>query len=435
MFTYNQKKILNSSQWLAASYICRFTIGFLSLAFVTRYLGTQNYGLLSYVISCFAFFEILLQVVNQDIIKKEIINSSNRFKLFTEIYNFQRIFNLILIAIFNILIFSINSHLTEIRYLLSVLSLSLLFRHGDAIAFYFSAEMKNDLIAKNELLVSTCFNILRIVLVLIQSPLIAFVWAIVVQKLFNFLFLKYFLNEKIFSNPLKINLKVNIQYIQTLIKQSLPLLCSAASITIFSKIDQVMLGNLLSVESVGIYAVVIKLFQPWVFIPTIFLQSLYPILVRSYNHSLKDFHQKSKKAFCILFYASIPIILITINFSDLIVVKLFSKQFLQSSPILRVHIINLTFLFWLNFTTRYEIISGIARYTMYKTIITGILNIFLNYYFIQKYGVIGASYATLVSFICVGFLLNALFTKTRKIFWLQIKSIAFWKFKWLKVLN
>ena len=54
-----------------------------------------------------------------------------------------------------------------------------------------------------------------------------------------------------------------------LLVESWPLLLSGISIMVYMKIDQIMLGQILGDESVGIYSAALRISEIWYFIPMI----------------------------------------------------------------------------------------------------------------------------------------------------------------------
>lgn len=61
-----------------------------------------------------------------------------------------------------------------------------------------------------------------------------------------------------------------------------------------------------------------------------------------------------------------------------------------------------------------------------------VVNIVLNAFWIPQYGITGAAYATLISYLLASILGNAFTWHTRPIFWLQIKvmvSLNFLKYR------
>jgi O-antigen/teichoic acid export membrane protein len=428
-FSETQREVLRSVKWLFSSYVFQFVISFGSLYFVTRHLGPEKYGELSYVVGIHGFVELLLSIVHQDVFKKRIILSENKEEVFQSFFAFQFWLALAVIGVTQGLFWLVQFETYEKRIMLLILSAGLVFRVSDVISYLFSAEMKNAYISKSEMLTVGTFELTRFILAIKKMELITFVFAFIVQKVANFATLVYIFHQ---SHSFKLlTRRINRKIIIDLIRNSLPLFLAAGATTLFVRIDQVMLGRILTDADVGIYAAAVKLFEPWSFLAAIVCQSMYPVLVKSMARSLPEYETNVKKTFCVLLYAALAAIALTMMFSDLAVRLIFSAQFMDSARVLRVHIIGLVFSFWMNLTVSYEVINGLARYTLYKTVITSVLNIVLNYFLIKRFGVIGASYAVVLSLACASFLLNAFFGQLRRLFWLQIQAVAFWRFKWI----
>ena len=249
-----------------------------------------------------------------------------------------------------------------------------------------------------------------------------------IQKNLNFIYiLRYYLSA---STHRIVTKDFDLKLAYSLISKSFPLFIAATSAVVFTRIDQLMIGNLLSNEDVGLYSIVVKLSESWSFMSIILTQSVYPSLIKSYNFSLSDFNHKVQKSLSILFYLALLIILFTILFSEQLITIISSDDYLDASSVLQVHIVSILFLFWQNLNNQYDIIVGAARFTLIKTIIASILNIVLNYFLITSIGILGASIATIISYATATFILNAFYSKTRPFFYLQTSAFMFWQTKW-----
>ena len=72
----------------------------------------------------------------------------------------------------------------------------------------------------------------------------------------------------------------------------------------------------------------------------------------------------------------------------------------------------------------YLTISGNQKIILYTTIFSAILNIILNYFMINIFGVQGAVYATVSTQILSLFVLNIAFIETRVLFFIHAKSLS-----------
>jgi len=366
ILTKNQTNILKNFNWLLGAYVYRFLIGFVSLAFVTRYLGPEKFGMFSYTLSLFSFAVLFLNLINDQIFKKEIIKSDNPEPLIRT-YFFVRLYSaLAVIAMIYLLLWIGNLETGDRRILLMILSFSLIFQSADVFSFYFSSRMKNEYNSKTEIVTVTGFNVVRILLAVFKSNLYSFAAAVIIQKIINFCMATYFYikNYKIHFKSYLPDKDLSID----LMKKSLPLFFATLSTVIFYRIDQVMLGNMLNNTSVGIYSVVVKLTEPWNFIGIILMTSAYPIMIKSHENSDEDFSRQTKKILSLLLYTALGICLGTYIFSDIVIELLFSAKYMEAAPILRLQIISLAFLFWLNISNHYDVIVGATKITLFKTL-------------------------------------------------------------------
>ncbi|MDD3084037.1 MAG: polysaccharide biosynthesis C-terminal domain-containing protein, partial [Candidatus ainarchaeum sp.] len=63
------------------------------------------------------------------------------------------------------------------------------------------------------------------------------------------------------------------------------------------------------------------------------------------------------------------------------------------------------------------------KITLYSSIMGAIINIVANLILIPSYGIIGAAFATILSYFFVAYLSNLFFKETRFLFWVQLKSL------------
>ena len=98
-------------------------------------------------------------------------------------------------------------------------------------------------------------------------------------------------------------------------------------------------------------------------------------------------------------------------------------QYSQAGPVLAIHIWTGLFVFLGVARGSWIMNEGITKYAFIINSIGAVSNIVLNYYLIPQYGIVGAAMATLISQMVSVLLLTALFKRTRKIFYCQIKAL------------
>jgi O-antigen/teichoic acid export membrane protein len=120
--------------------------------------------------------------------------------------------------------------------------------------------------------------------------------------------------------------------------------------------------------------------------------------------------------------------------SEQLVSILFGDQFIESANILSVYVWSIVFVFINSAQWKWYLVMGYQKLALRRLIVGAALNIVLNIIFIKLFGLIGAAYATVLSYAYVGYFGNLISRKLRINFlliskalfcpWLGIKSIT-----------
>ena len=92
-----------------------------------------------------------------------------------------------------------------------------------------------------------------------------------------------------------------------LLKDSWPLVLSGLVISIYLKIDQVMIKEMLNTEMVGQYAAAVRLSEAWLFIPAIISSSLFPAILNAKEQSEELYYARIFSLFKLVVWLAIAI--------------------------------------------------------------------------------------------------------------------------------
>jgi PST family polysaccharide transporter len=194
---------------------------------------------------------------------------------------------------------------------------------------------------------------------------------------------------------------------------------------IYVKIDQVMLGSIMGNEEVGLYSAAARISEIWYFIPMAICSSVAPSIYSAKREATEDsFYKKIGQLLRLLSLIAMTISFPVAFLSERIIVAMFGVDYSLASPILSIHIWASLFVFMGVGASSWFISEGLTHFSFRNTLTGAIVNVFLNFILIPKYGGVGASVATLISYAIGSVFANFFSLKTRKIFFLQIKSIA-----------
>ena len=116
-------------------------------------------------------------------------------------------------------------------------------------------------------------------------------------------------------------------------------------------------------------------------------------------------------------------------FSDFIIEILFGKLFSGSKITLSILSIGGIFVGMGYVNGKWMVIENFTKLSLIRNLLGLFINIFLNLYLIPKYGIIGAAISTVISLAFASYFFFLIIKKTRKIFYLQTKSIFYLNFR------
>ncbi|MFO0056007.1 MAG: polysaccharide biosynthesis C-terminal domain-containing protein, partial [Dolichospermum sp.] len=200
---------------------------------------------------------------------------------------------------------------------------------------------------------------------------------------------------------------------------------SGLAIMVYMRIDQIMLGQMVGDKAVGLYSAATRICEVWYFIPTAITSSYAPEIYASRHLSDTIYYEKLRKLIRLLSLVSITLILPISLLSGTIVTLLYGNNYSEAIPILRIQILSSWFTFVGVGASPFFNEKGLTYLSFQRTLIGAIMNIILNLFLIPQYSSIGAATATVISYGFGSVFVNAFNVKTRKVFFLQIKSLLF----------
>ena len=415
------KKYFKNTSWLFAEKILRILISFLVTVLVIRYLGPEQFGLLSYAISFYGLFSAISVLGLENISIRELVKyPEKRDNILGSVFLLRLVGGIVTIILIALTLF-ISEEPTDISILILIISTSAIFQSFSVIDYYFRSEVK----AKYSVYVmmaSVLFtSSLKILLIVLEAPLIYF--AIVFSVEFLIAASGFLLVYK--HNKLKIiKWKFRKETAMNLLKDSWPLILAGLVISIYAKIDQVMIKNMIDSKELGYYATAVRLSEAWYFIPVALTNSIFPAVINAKKVSNEFYINRIQKLYDILAWMAIAIAVPVSIFSKDIINIIFGNEFQSAAPVLTIYIWAGVAVFLGVASSQYLITENYTKLAFSRNFIGMIFNVALNFILIPKYGIVGAAYATLISY-SLAVVSIVLFPKTRKQFFMMMKSILF----------
>ncbi|MEW2921825.1 flippase [Muricauda sp. ANG21] len=415
-------RYLKNTSWLMGEKVLRLLIALSVGVWVTRYLGPEQFGILSYAQSFVGIFSALSSLGLNDIIIRELVKSEDRKELILgSSFGLQTLGSsvIMLILIVNIY-YNDNEPLTN--KIIIILGLLTFVNSFNVIASYFHSQVKSRFYAMAGLVGVFISALLKVYLILGGYSLIYFVYVLAFDVIFLCSGLVWFYMK---SGQSLFAWKFSWPMAKNLLKDAWPLILSGIIVSIYMKIDQVMIKEYLGNSEVGQYSAAVRLSEAWYFIPTIICSSLFPAII---NAKLKDdtlYMERLQKLYNLMVVLGAVIIVPVLLFSDWMINILYGEAFQRSAGVLNIHILGSVFVFLGVANQKWFISENFQAYNIICLGIGMLANIALNILMIPKMGIMGAAYATLVSQFMASVLAPVLFTKTRNSFYMMLKALFF----------
>lgn len=415
-------RYLKNTSWLMGEKVLRLLIALSVGVWVTRYLGPEQFGILSYAQSFVGIFAALSSLGLNDIIIRELVkDQDNRNLILGSSFGLQTLgSSLIMLILIISIYYNDNEPLTN--KIIIILGLLTFINSFNVIASYFHSQVKSKFYAIAGLVGVIISALLKVYLILGSYSLIYFVYVLAFDVIFLVSGLIWFYKK---SGESLLKWKFSWKMAKDLLKDAWPLILSGIIVSIYMKIDQVMIKEYLGNGEVGQYSAAVRLSEAWYFIPTIICSSLFPAII---NAKLKDdtlYKDRLQRLYNLMVVLGVVIILPVLTLSDWMINLLYGEAFQRSAGILNIHILGSVFVF-LGVANQKWFIS--ENYQAYNIICLGmgmVANIVLNVIMIPRMGIMGAAYATLISQFVASVLAPVFFNKTRNSFYMMLRALFF----------
>ncbi len=207
-----------------------------------------------------------------------------------------------------------------------------------------------------------------------------------------------------------------------------PLGVGALFSIINTRADVFMLSYLRTMQEVGYYSAGYKLLDLGSIMAITLLWPLIPILSRQ----LKDQPTSGKKTAQSVMELSalvcFPLAVITPYLASPVIHILYGEEYAESSKILGIFGVVFVILVYCLIGAMINISAGKVKHAYWNTALAVIVNIFLNFLLIPRFGIVGAAYATVASHVCMLIVQHAYVMKNvgnlfKPKFWFKIIGI------------
>ncbi len=392
------KRYFANTGWMFFGQIFSLLVSFFIGAWLARYLGPNNYGILSYAVAFVGLFAFLSDLGSSNIIVRDLVKKEeNEEKILGTGLVLKIIGGFLAFLITSISIFFIKSD-ELITVLVIILSIGYIFQSISVINLFFQAKVKGKNIVTVQIIATIISSILKILFIVLDLDIVYIALIFTLDTFWQGIL--YFIIYK--RNGFKINQwKFDSKLAKNIWNNSWPLMLSGAASYLLLKVDQVMIGHLLNNEAVGIYAVAVKITEIFYFIPGILCVSLFPAIINAKKTDINVYNNRLKNLYILMFLVALLIVIPLFLLAPWIINILFGSEYVQSILILKIYIWSSIGLFLAWAVNQFLIAENMVKTIFIVNLLSVIVNVFLNFIFIAKFGLTGAAWSTLISYFII----------------------------------
>ena len=413
-----------NTTWMFAEQMIRMLAGFAVGIWVARYLGPSQFGVFSYVIAFAALFGSFSKLGLDSIVVRDMVLHPEKANEYMGTAFWLKMAGafLMLGMIFVALSFTSNDHQTKLYVI--VIASGAIFQSFEVVDFYFQSKVMSKLVSICKTIQLLISSFIKLYLIHIEASLLFFVIVSLIDQMTLAISLyAAYRSHHSESFVQKFNINTAISFL----KAGFPLIISGIAITIYIRIDQLMVMEMLGSYEAGIYSSAIRLSEMWYFVPMVISQSLFPSIVNGSTTNVALYKERFRNLYRLLIAIAIFIAIVMSIFNEWIVVLLYGDAYKSAAMVLLIHTWAGVFVAMGVVGSKWLIINNLQHLVMYREVSGALINIVLSIKFIPIFGISGAAYSTIIAILASSYLFDYFDKRTRPMFWQKTEALLFVK--------
>ncbi len=411
-------KFVGNTGWMMFKNIYSMILSLVVGSLSARYLGPSNYGLINYGSSIIAFFTTVSKLGMDAVVVSEMARSREKESIYLGSALLMRLVTSILscFAVYGfVVVFEPKNTLLQVVTVLQ--AIAIIFQSTEVFYYWFQVRLEMKYVTIASIAALTVTAVWRISLLANEASVQWFALSATISALVSGVCITIFFIRKS-------RLKLYFRYADAkfLLGNSYHFIINGLAVTLYTQLDRIMLGKMVSEEAVGFYSAASTLAVMWEFVPTALINSARPILVKNHDDDKEVFMKRYQYLLLGITFLGIFVSLVFTFFGKFMVHILYGEKYFEAVPTLAVLIWSTSFAMIGTARGIWIVSERKNKYVKYFTFLGAIINTILNALFIPILGGVGAAMTTLMTQIFVSIVAPLLFKETRAFFYMYFSS-------------
>jgi len=393
--TKKNNNYINNSIWILAEKASRIISGILVGVLVARFLGKEQFGIISYALSVLSIFTVFSTLGLDGIVVRELITEKKKKYDIIGTTFWLRFIGSFLVVLASTY-YSFIRDPSDRTWIVFLVSIAVVFQSFSVIDFYFQSEVKGKFNAITQIVTLIISAIVKLVLIYLEAPLSWFASMVMLEAILTAI------NQLVFykQNQQEVSQwKFSLSEAKRLLSHSWPIIISAFMQMIYQQADKILIARYLQdMGMVGQYSAATRISEASFFIPVALSAALFPGIIN--NRENKPLQLKRlTQIYSLMIWSALFISIGGYLLGDWVIGFLYKDGFPLAPEIFKIHIwITIPVFFgtawgsWLLALNKQKLI------TIYQVLVL-IFILALEMYMIPKYGIKGAAYSVVFSYL------------------------------------
>lgn len=404
------RRVVVNFSWLALDKGLRLAGGLLVGVWIARFLGPEQFGRLSFALAYIGLLGVVANLGLHSLLVREFVRyPEDRTTLLGTGVALLAMGGAAaaFLAIVGVQMFSL---VQDVEGLVLVLAVSLLFKPAELFRAWFESQTRSGVVVRAEGTVFLGFLAVKVGLILAGAGVMAFAWAHSVEALAC----AAVLTGAYAAGPGSVGRwRFRFETAARLVRGSWSLLLSGLAIMIYMRVDQIMLGEMLGSEAVGMYSAAGRIAEAWFVVPVIVCSSIFPLLLDIRAQSMRRYLDRLQDLYNLLCMASILFCLAASVFSGVLINLLYGAEYSSAASLLAIQVWAGVFVAMGVARGKWLLAEDKQHIGYWYVGLAMLVNVAGNWLLIPRFGGEGAAVASVLAQAVTALIAPALFRETR----------------------
>ncbi len=389
------RKVLENTGLLLSDRLLRYAIGFLIGAAIARYLGPEQFGLMSFVFSLVAILVPMIGNGLDNIVIRELVRSpSTAYETLGTVALVRGLgaaCATVVAVVASTVLRPSDSHVVTLVALMASAMFPLA---ADVLELWFQSRLQSRYPIYGKGIAFLSVSAWKVYMIFTNAPVFDIILAGLAENVIGAFGLVYFFRQQGMHLS---KLRARVDLLRRLLREGWAIVLSGVAGIVSIRVDQLLIAGMLGDSSVGVYSAAFRISEFAYAIPSLIAVSVLPVLVDSKKIDDVLFKQRIALFLRLMVLASVGLSIIVVATSGTLIPLFFGQAYRESASILQLQIWSCVFVFMTVASNQYLIVEQKTILCLYRTLYSAVFSLGLNALLIPAYGLRGAAIAGLIA--------------------------------------